>query len=133
MADFGCNPDSLQYFWNIGAAGAPTRSAADALLVELREIRDAGSPQDRGLKRRIVQWKQRTHIPKLLPAGPLAGAVPALQADPHRNHPKLYPSAIDELHVVDRALGRQGIDRDAELLRQNLCERFAINVLHAAR
>ena len=27
--------------------------------------------------------------------------------------------AVEELHVVDRALGRQGVDRDAELFRQN--------------
>lgn len=109
MADFGCNPENLQCFWNIGAAGASTRAAADALLVELCEARDAGSPQDRSLKRRIVHRKQRAHVPELLPVGPIAANVPSLQADPHRNHPKLNSSAIDELHIVDSALGRPGL------------------------
>jgi hypothetical protein len=31
-----------------------------------------------------VHWKQRTHVPEFFPAGPIAGAVPAVQVDSHR-------------------------------------------------
>ena len=73
------------------------------------------------------------HIPKALPVSPIAGAVPALQANPHGNHPELRPAAIEQFDVVDRALGRQGVDGNAEVLRQDMRESFAINVIHPAR
>ena len=40
---------------------------------------------------------------KLFAAGPIAGAVPALQAIPG-GHAELSSTAFEELHVVDRAL-----------------------------
>jgi hypothetical protein len=52
-----------------------------------------------------VHWKQRTHVPEFFPAGPIAGAVPAVQVDSHRDHAELRPGAIQELHIVDRTLG----------------------------
>ena len=64
---------------------------------------------------RIIQ-----RCPELLPAGPVASAVPALQGNPRRSHPELCPAAINKLDIVDRALGRLGIDGNAKLLRQNL-------------
>jgi hypothetical protein len=57
----------------------------------------------------------------------------ACRPDPHHNQPELRPAAVEELEVVDRALGRQVIDRDAELFCQNLCERFAIYVIRPSR
>src|ERR1700730_17707618 len=41
--------------------------------------------------------------------------------------------ATDELHVDKAVVGRLGIDRDAELFRQDPCERIAVDVIYPAR
>jgi hypothetical protein len=84
------------------------------------------------LKRRIVHWKQRTPSPEALPAGPSPVPFQPSRPTPIVVIPSCAPPDMEELHVVDCALGGQRVHRNAELLRQEARELFTVNVIHPA-